>query len=55
VGRFNVKKSNEADGKDSYGVEISNGFSAMKNADSNVSINREREDVIENIQISAEG
>jgi hypothetical protein len=38
--RFNLKKLNEAEGKEQYQVEISNRFTALENLDTEVDINR---------------
>jgi hypothetical protein len=46
--RFNLKKLNEAEGKEQYRVEISNRFAALENLDTEVDNNR----VWETIKIS---
>jgi hypothetical protein len=38
--RFNLKKLNEAEGKEQYHVELSNRFAASENLDTEVNINR---------------
>jgi hypothetical protein len=38
--RFNLRKLNEAEGKEQYLVEISNQFVAFENSDAEVDINR---------------
>jgi hypothetical protein len=54
MGRFNLKKLNEVEGKEQYRVKISNRFSAFKNLYAEVDINRAWENR-ENIKISATG
>jgi hypothetical protein len=39
MGRFNLKKLNELEGKEQYRVEISNRFAALENLDTEVDIN----------------
>jgi hypothetical protein len=39
VERFNLKKLNEAEGKEKYHVEVSNTFAALKDLDAEVDIN----------------
>jgi hypothetical protein len=51
---FNLKKLNKVEGNEQYRVEISNRFSALKNWDSEVDINRAWETIREYIKISAE-
>jgi hypothetical protein len=51
--RFNHKKLNEVESKDQYRVEISNRFSAWKNLDAEVNINKVWETVRKNIKLSA--
>jgi hypothetical protein len=51
--KFNLKKSNEVEGKEQYHVEISNRFAALKNTDDEVDVNRIWEIIGENIKISA--
>jgi hypothetical protein len=53
VERFNLKKLNEAKGKEQYCVEISNRLAAMENIDTEVDINRAWETITENIKMSA--
>jgi hypothetical protein len=38
--RFSLEKLNELEGKERYQVEISNRFTALKNLDDDVDINR---------------
>jgi hypothetical protein len=38
--RFNLKKLNEIEGKERYRVEISNGFAALENLDTEVDVNK---------------
>jgi hypothetical protein len=51
--RSNLKKLNEAEGKEQYRVEISNRFEALENLDDDEDINRAWETVRERISISA--
>jgi hypothetical protein len=51
--RFNLKKLNELEGKEQYGFEISNRFSALEILDIVVDINRTWKAIRENIKISA--
>jgi hypothetical protein len=39
MGRMNLKKLNEADGKEKYCVQVSNRFAAFRNLDTEVDIN----------------
>jgi hypothetical protein len=51
--RFNVKKLNEGDVKEQYQVTIGNKFAALENLDDSGDINRARDNIRENIKISA--
>jgi hypothetical protein len=51
--RLNLKKLNEAEGKEQYQAEISSRFAALENLDAEVDINRAWETITENIKISA--
>jgi hypothetical protein len=51
---FNLKRLNEVEGNEQYRVEISNRFAALENLDTEVDINKAREIIRENINISAE-
>jgi hypothetical protein len=51
--RFDLKKLNKVEGNEKYHAEISNRFTALKNTDIEVDINRAWETVRENIKISA--
>jgi hypothetical protein len=51
--RFNLKKLNEAEGKEKYRVEISNRFLGLENLNAEVDIARARETIRHNIKISA--
>jgi hypothetical protein len=51
--RSSIKKSNKAEGKEKYFVEISSRFAALENLDAKVEINRASETIGENIKISA--
>jgi hypothetical protein len=53
MGRLNLKKLNEVQGKEQYQVQISNRFAALENLDDDVHINRARETIRKNIKISA--
>jgi hypothetical protein len=50
--RFNLKKLNEAGGKEQYQVQISNRFAALGNSYNDMDINRAWETIMENIKIS---
>jgi hypothetical protein len=50
--RFNLNKSHKVEGKEPYGVEISNRFAALENLDTEVDINRAWETMRENMKIS---
>jgi hypothetical protein len=51
--RFNLKKLNEVEGKEQFCVEVSNGFAALGDLDTEVEINSAWETIRENITISA--
>jgi hypothetical protein len=51
--RFNLKKLNEEEGKEQYGVEVSNRFAALGDLEAEVEINHAWEMIRENIKISA--
>jgi hypothetical protein len=51
--RCNLKNLNKAEGKEQYGVEISNRFGASEILDAQVDINRAWETIRENLKISA--
>jgi hypothetical protein len=50
--RFNPKKLNEAEGKEQYRGEVSNGFAASEDLDAEVEINSASEIIRENIKFS---
>jgi hypothetical protein len=49
--RFNLKKLNEVEGKETYSVEVSNRFAALEDLDAEVEINIIWESIRENIKI----
>jgi hypothetical protein len=51
--RFNLKKLNEVEVKEEYRVEVSNGFAALEDLDTEVENNTAWEMIWENIKISA--
>jgi hypothetical protein len=51
--RFNLKKLNNAEGKEQFRVEVSNKFAALKDLDAEVEINSAWEMISESIKISA--
>jgi hypothetical protein len=51
--KFNLKKLNEAQGKEQYHVEVSNRFAALEHLDAEVEINSGWEIIRETIKISA--
>jgi hypothetical protein len=53
MGRFNLKKLNEVEGKEKYRDEVSNRFAALKDLDAEVEINTIWETIREDINISA--
>jgi hypothetical protein len=53
VERFNLKKLNEAEGKEKYCVEVSNRFVASEDLNAEVEINSAWDTIRENIKISA--
>jgi hypothetical protein len=48
---FNLKKLNDAEGKEQYRVEISNEFASLENLDAEANVNRAWETITENIKI----
>jgi hypothetical protein len=52
--RFNLKKLKDEEGKEQFRVEVSNGFAALDELDTEVEINSAWETIRENIKISAE-
>jgi hypothetical protein len=52
IARFNLKNLNEIEGKEQFHVEVSNGFAALEDLDSEVDINSAWETIRENITIS---
>jgi hypothetical protein len=52
MGRFNLKKLNEVEGKEKYRVEISDRFAVFEDLDTEMKINRAWETIRENIKIS---
>jgi hypothetical protein len=53
MGRFNLKKLYERDGKEKYHSEVSNRIAALEDLDTEVDINSALEIIRENIKISA--
>jgi hypothetical protein len=53
VERFSFKNSDEVEGKDKYGFEISNNIPSLKDFDVEMDINSAWETIRENIKISA--
>jgi hypothetical protein len=51
--RFNLKQLNEAEGKERYHAEVSNGFAALEDLGTEVDINSPWKTIKENINISA--
>ncbi|PNF38760.1 hypothetical protein B7P43_G14059 [Cryptotermes secundus] len=51
--RSNLKKLNEAEGKEQYRVEISNRFAALENLETEVDVNKTWETTGENIKMAA--
>jgi hypothetical protein len=51
--RFNLKKLNAVEGTEQYCVENANRFAALENIDREVDVNKARETIRENINISA--
>jgi hypothetical protein len=49
--RFNLKKLNEADGKEKYCIEVLNRFAALEDLDAEEEINSAWETIRENIKI----
>jgi hypothetical protein len=53
MGRFNLKKLNDVEGKEQFQVEVSNRFAALEDLNTEVEINSAWETIRENIKISA--
>jgi hypothetical protein len=53
MGRLNLKKLNETEGKEQYLVEISNRFATLENSDDDADVNTAWETTRENVKISA--
>jgi hypothetical protein len=53
VEKFNLKKLNDVEGKEQFCVQVSNGFAALEDLDTEVEINSAWETIRENIKISA--
>jgi hypothetical protein len=53
MGRFNLKKLNDVEGKEQFRVEVANRFAALEDLDTEVEINSAWETIRENIKISA--
>jgi hypothetical protein len=53
VGRFNLKKLNEVEGKEQYCVEVTNRFAALEDLDIEVEINSAWKMIKENMTVSA--
>jgi hypothetical protein len=51
--RFNLKKSNDVEGKENYRVIVSNRFAFFEDLDAEVDINSAWETIRENIKMSA--
>jgi len=51
--RFNLRKLNEPEVREQYQVEIKNGFAALENSDDDEDVDRNWENIKENIQMSA--
>jgi hypothetical protein len=51
--RFNLKRLNEAEGKDQYHVQVSNRFAALEHLDAELEINSAWDIIRETIKISA--
>jgi hypothetical protein len=51
--RFNLKKLNDVEGKEQFHVEVSNGFAALEDLDTEVESNSAWETIREIIKISA--
>jgi len=47
--RFNLRKLNEADVREQYQIEITNRFAALENSDDDGDVNRNSENIKENI------
>jgi hypothetical protein len=53
IGRSNLKKLNEVEGKEEYWIEMPKRYAASENLDDDVGIKRARETIRGNIKISA--
>jgi len=51
--RFNLRKLNEPEIREQYQIEIKNRFAALENSDDDEDVNRNWENIKENIQTSA--
>ena len=51
--RFNLRKLNEPEVREQYQIEITNRFAALENLDDDEDVNRNWENIKENIQTSA--
>jgi len=51
--RFNLRKLNEPEVREKYQIEITNRFAALENSDDDEDVNRNWENIKENIQTSA--
>ena len=51
--RFNLRKLNEPEVREQYQIEIKNRFAALENSDDDEDVNRNWENIRENIQTSA--
>jgi hypothetical protein len=51
--RLNLKELNKVEGKEKYHIEVSNRFAVLENLDTEVEINSAKENIRENIKISA--
>ena len=51
--RFNLRKLNEPEVREQYQIEITNRFAALENSDDDEVVNRNWENIKENIQTSA--
>jgi len=51
--RFNLRKLNEPEVREQYQIEIKNRFAALENLDDDEDVNRNWENIKENIQTSA--
>jgi hypothetical protein len=53
MGRFDLKKLNEVEGKEKFCVEVSNRFVALEDLNAELEINSAWKTITENIKISA--